>query len=650
VALVVVYHVWPSILPGGFVGVDVFFVVSGFLITRHMLDEIQRSGRLLIARFWARRIRRLLPAAFLVLAASLVMLFAVVPPTRWQQSIIEVSASAAYVQNWVLAAASVDYLAAENEPSIAQHFWSLSVEEQFYVGWPLLIVALLGVATLLRQRVRTLSSTRVIAVGLTAVAAASFVYSIWLTATDPGVAYFSTATRAWQFAAGGLIAAAGRRARMDGGSVPAFVVSWIGFAAIFITAWVISGSTPFPGIAAVVPVAGTAFVLMAGHSSMMGAPSRILGVRPVQYLGDISYSVYLWHWPLVVVFPILRGSAPGALWGLALIALTLVLAGLTRRFIEDPLRLGDSIIGPPQAAFAFALVGAMAFGAVAVIGSARIADEVESARSGVALLAECRGALSLDPNAPADCLAQLKDAPVYPTLAARESDTRGQYVCYVGEAKEFRTCFYGPVNARVRIAITGDSHAASLIPGLRAAAEENGWRLDVFVGFDCGLQPGGSCSAREEFDAALVEGSYDAVLATSWRRFHPQAGVLADYWSTFLADGVPIVAIGDVPHLPEDVNACVDASGGAGDRLKACIIPMTVALDSEPDQYVAAASALDIPAIDLSALLCMLDGCPTVIGGALVYRDSPASHITSSFSLSMSRFWSDRLKGVLAGD
>ena len=648
VAVVVIYHVWPTVLPGGFIGVDVFFVISGFLITQHLMHEVQLSGRVSVVQFWARRIRRLLPAAFVVLAASLVVLFTVVPATRWQQGLIEVSASAAYVQNWVLAAASVDYLAAENEPSVVQHFWSLSVEEQFYLVWPLLIVLLLSVASALRRRGSTTSSTLVIGVGLLAVAVASFGYSLWLTAVDPGVAYFSTATRAWEFAAGGLIAVAGRRARLSGLGLSSFVVSWVGFGAIIVAALMISASTPFPGIAALLPVGGAALVLIAGRSSVIGAPSRLLGVRPVQYLGDISYSVYLWHWPLVVAYPFLRGNDPGLLGGAAIVAITVVLAGLTKRFVEDPLRRGDSIIGAPRAALAFALAGVLAFGAVTAVGVAKIAADQETARVEAALLAECQGALSLDAGAPDDCLRRLEGAAVYPTLAAREGDTAVQYACYVGENQEFRTCSYGPEDAVVRLAITGDSHAASLIPGLRAAVEENGWRLDVFVGRGCSFQPSGSCGAREEFDAALVAGDYDAVLVTSWRSTHPSVETLVAFWSPYLAQGVPIVGVGDVPHLPEDVNACIDGSGGDSARLQTCIIPLDSALDLQPDRYVDTAAELGIPAIDLTPLFCLPDGCPTVIGGVLVYRDSPFSHITSTFSGTMGRFWSDQLTSVLA--
>ena len=199
VVLVVVFHLWPYRLHGGYVGVDVFFVISGDPITSHLAREVEQTGRLRVGRFWARRIRRLLPASLLVLAVSAVTILIWVPQSYWQQFMREIVASAIYVQNWALAADSVDYLAATNVASPAQHFWSLSVEEQFYVAWPLLLVA----AVWLAARFGHWSRRSAIIVMLAVIGAASLAYSVIFTTSNPSVAYFSTATRAWEFAAGG---------------------------------------------------------------------------------------------------------------------------------------------------------------------------------------------------------------------------------------------------------------------------------------------------------------------------------------------------------------------------------------------------------------------------------------------------------------
>ncbi|MGH2943554.1 MAG: acyltransferase family protein, partial [Solirubrobacteraceae bacterium] len=205
VLTVVVYHLWPAAMPGGFVGVDVFFAISGFLITAHLVREVEKTGRLSIWRFWARRARRLLPAALLTLLACAVATLLLVPQLYWQQFLTEIGASTAYVQNWQLAADAVDYLAAENRPSPVQHFWSLSAEEQFYVVWPLLIV----VAAVWAARRRL-----AIAIVLALVTGLSLAYSITETAANPAAAYFVTPTRAWEFGAGGLLALLGTRTRL----------------------------------------------------------------------------------------------------------------------------------------------------------------------------------------------------------------------------------------------------------------------------------------------------------------------------------------------------------------------------------------------------------------------------------------------------
>src|SRR3954463_13198223 len=197
VAVVVVCHFWPSALPGGFVGVDVFFVISDFLITSHLLREVARTGRVSLAAFWARRARRILPAALLVLALCALATVAFVPEVHRQQFFAEIRASTFYVQNWELAHSAVDYFAAGDGPSPVQHFWSLSAEEQFYLVWPVLILAAAAIGARRGRERRVFAA-------LAAVTAASFAYSVHKTGADPRAAYFVTSTRAWEFGAGGL--------------------------------------------------------------------------------------------------------------------------------------------------------------------------------------------------------------------------------------------------------------------------------------------------------------------------------------------------------------------------------------------------------------------------------------------------------------
>src|SRR5699024_7849567 len=303
VGIVLLYHLWPDRFNGGFVGVDVFFVISGFLITSHLINTPPRSWSD-IARFWARRIRRLLPASLLVLFVVGIATFLVAPQSMWADTGRQISSAAAYVVNWDFAISSVDYLAADNAPSPVQHFWSLSVEEQFYFVWPMII----GLAFLIGTKVGR--SKRVVGFTTLGVFLASFVFSVWYTTADPAMAYFVTPTRMWELATGGLVAVFVvyvRPQRLPFSSV----LGRIGLAVLVASTFLLRAVMPFPGYIALVPVASPALVILAdshGRASVL----PLLSLKPVRFLGDISYSVYLWHWPLIVLVPYLSEKMGGS--------------------------------------------------------------------------------------------------------------------------------------------------------------------------------------------------------------------------------------------------------------------------------------------------------------------------------------------------
>lgn len=303
VALVVVYHLRADWLPGGYIGVDVFFVISGFLITGIMAREVERTGGLRLGHFYARRARRILPAAAVTIVVVVAAAVTFLPPTRWLSVGDQALSSALFFQNWLLAAESVDYLAEGSAPSPFQHFWSLAIEEQFYSLWPVVLVVLAGV---LARAARPGAFRVAAAAVLVVITGASLLTSVLMTATGEPSAYFVTHTRAWELGAGGLLALVGTSGRPDSRAMG--VLSWAGVAAILIAAFTFTGATAFPGIAAVLPVAGTMAVIYAGRSTG-GWSTRWIVDRPsVQWLGNASYSLYLWHWPVIVILPFALGD------------------------------------------------------------------------------------------------------------------------------------------------------------------------------------------------------------------------------------------------------------------------------------------------------------------------------------------------------
>jgi peptidoglycan/LPS O-acetylase OafA/YrhL len=339
VGAVVLHHGWPAVAPAGYMGVDVFFVVSGFLITGMLVREAEAEGRVSLTRFYLRRARRILPAAVAVLVVVSALTIAVVPMEEWRRWFRHIVASALYFENWQLAIDSQIPRRADLESTPVQHFWSLSVEEQFYLVWPLLVILAFAIAMKLGR------SGRALTVGiLGAVTAASFVHSILLTAADANLAYFGTFARAWEFGAGALLALWLSRRRVAA-SVPRrwgpqlrAGVSWAGLVAILVPIALFREPDVFPGFAVLAPVLGTVAVIWAGMPEPAWSPARLAAWRPVQWTGDVSYSLYLWHWPIFMFAPYLTG-VPSPPWLMALlVVLALAVSAASKRWIEDPFR------------------------------------------------------------------------------------------------------------------------------------------------------------------------------------------------------------------------------------------------------------------------------------------------------------------------
>lgn len=659
VLAVVLYHLWPVVLTGGFVGVDVFFVVSGFLITAHLVRERERTGRIGLGSFWARRARRLLPAALLVLFITCIAVVVWMPQIFWAQFFRESIASALYVENWVLAGDAVDYLAAHQAASAAQHYWSLSVEEQFYLVWPLLLVA----AYALSARLAPARRRTVIAIVLGVVVTASLACSIIWTAADPAGAYFVTPTRAWEFGLGGLLALAPLWVTNDR---VRSVVSWLGWIAIALAVIRFTASTPFPGYTALLPVLGTVAVIAAGSPTPVWGPRFLVSLPPVQWLGGISYSLYLWHWPLIVIAPYVLGYPQLALLEKAVIlAIAITAAWLTKRFVEDPVRDGRLAHARPR----FTLVASLAAMLVVVVPSIaavqfsaqRIAQD-DALRAELATMS-CFGAPSIaDPESCADA-----DFPVIsPDEALAPEDVPALFFAdppCLASATEAATCRFG-VDGGLRVALIGDSHAAQWQPALEVLAHQEGWQLDTYLKTNCAFTTTNRSAAYEgctqwslEVAGALdAQQPYDLVITSFFAEnlgLEVDSGLVTsrdaisgfrDAWQPLLDDGSRIAVIPDTPHMADDVTICVALHPKDAAQ---CSAPRQQALAREDLQVSAARGIQGVTIVDMSDLFCSASQCPAVIGGVAVHTDP--FHITATYSRTLAPFLGTALAPLATG-
>jgi len=655
VALVVLFHLWPTLVPGGYVGVDVFFAISGFLITAHLLRELEDSGTIRLGRFWARRARRLLPAALTVLLATLVACWLFAPIGDLPRFLRETAWSALYIENWALAGSAVDYLAAEAAPSPVQHYWSLSVEEQFYLVWPLLMLAgaWLAARTTRRSTGPAAGPAAGTAVVLAILFLGSVVWSVVYTEADPSPAYFATTTRAWEFAAGGLLALVTRGpsgALARGGPAVRITVAWLGFACIVVAAFGFSDATPFPSLTAGLPVVGALAVIWASAPQATGSPTSLLVVRPVQWLGDRSYSVYLWHWPVLVVASFVLGRSADLVERLVVLTVTLVLTEATTRWVERPVRFGAPsrwrparVLGLTAAAMTVVLLAA---GMALPTAEARIVAEQVRIERLVATPPACFGAAELLDADSCDAGAVTADDPDASVADAPPE----RCITDIREAA-FEVCEYGAEEdaAARTVALIGDSHAEQWLPAFVAAAESGGWRLLVVAKSSCPFsdaertepalsdevlaQMRKGCLAWNEAALGLLASDRDIdTIVLAARARNPVAAPAGDRWQDVAAAAyverwaeVPasvqhIVVLRDTPTMAADVLTCVrDEPTPETD----CARDRDDALVEDP-QYDAALESDDprVSPVDLTDALCSADACSPVIGDLLAYRDS----------------------------
>lgn len=653
VGIVLLYHAGMPWMPGGFVGVDVFFVISGFLITGGIVKELRRDGKFSLARFYSRRIARILPASVLAVIGTIILTWAMLPQTRWVQVGQDALAGLLYYINWQFAADSVDYLAQGQASSPFQHFWSLAVEEQFYIIWPLLLMLVTWIC--MKTGVRLQSG---LVAALAVVALPSLAWSAYLTGVSSS-AYFVTTTRIWELAIGAglaiMLPQIGKAPKLL-----SVVVGWLGLAAIGATAITYTAALPFPSYTALLPTMGAAAVIWAGANAGTAGPVAVLGLTPMRWIGDISYSLYLWHWPLLVIASALWGDlSPGI--GLIVVAFAFLPAWLSLMMVERPLQEGLKGTRSKSYPFqiGFILTGVAAAGAMLLIVAVPPTPPASAApftpKPMAGAEARLLGAETLF-DRPAPATAEDKSATLVPNVlqAAQDLHVVHRNGCMQPvESTAAKQCDFGDLKGTKTIAVVGDSHAAMLLPGFERVAEDKGWKLITYSKGACPWietsinyqgKPFQQCS---DWAAGVTQGLQaakpDVIVAVTSRYLTNDSVVdsaeisqqklvegMRKAWTPFLDQGIPVISVRDTPRPGMSVPDCVASNR---DALTRCTMEPGKVLSQNPPE-VSAADGLDgVTVMDLTDAFCFSGTCPAVIGGVVVYRDD--NHVTATYASSL---------------
>lgn len=652
VVLVLVFHVWPAWLPAGYIGVDVFFVISGFLITGMLYRELERDGRIRFARFYVRRFRRLMPAASLVIGVTMVLSFWIEPGFRRIGTAMEGMASALYWQNWLLAWRATDYLAAERALGPLTHYWSLSIEEQFYLVWPLALAGAYAVARQLRWGARRT------AMGLiAALSGVSLVASALMAHWGLPEGYFVTHTRIWELGLGALLALSPLPAMRQALARALAVVSLLVIAACAV--W-IPREVDFPGLIGLIPTLSAAVFIYAGAQLTGDARFGWLAWRPIQAVGDASYSIYLWHWPLVYFATLYREPAPSLELGLGLIAASLLAGWLSKVYVEDTFRYRRAGVVPrpvAQTATATGLALSVAMAGTLYAHSRATIDAWQGLTPG----GDYPGAQVLTGDADRPPPRSAK-----PPLAAVKEDMPAIYDndCHTSlRIVEPKPCvLHEAAKHRPLIVLTGDSHAANWVPALRAAAEQADWRLVSITKAGCSITydppsdavraPADCVGWSEAAVRKLRELAPDVVLLGRSRRGSDYVDEASGEWVKGLvpmlqnvltdlkAAAGRVAVIRDTPRLPFDPPNCLADENE-------CKASLAASRDG-PDALLRAARATPgVGVVDLRRFICPQGRCPGVIGNVVVWRDN--HHFTATFSRSLAPSIKRRVVALLEG-
>ncbi len=657
ILLVVLFHAGVASLAGGFVGVDVFFVLSGFFITGLLLREAASTGSINLTEFWGKRALRLLPVLLVVLVVTLGLVMWLYAPIDRAPIAANARAVALYAGNVEFARTATDYFGASDNPLL--HTWSLAVEEQFYLVWPLLFVVALGSGALGRWAGGDATSEassegsatmRKLLLTIGVAGAGSFLLSLWLTRAAQPWAFFGMPTRIWEFALGGVLALfliprdASEPEVIDPDPprfTPATMLQVGGLAAIAVGALSFDRATAYPGFAALLPALGAATLIAGGHLAPGSAISRVLSAAWLRWLGRVSYAWYLWHWPLVGVGAVLDWRI-GVMGKLVWSAVALVLAWLTYRWIELPGRNVANAARLPSTWVAPAALSASVV--VAVIAHVALVGAARKAMSP----AQRQYAMARVDRMEHDCWATTVDEPKGP-------------------------CVFGDRTSSTTLALLGDSHAEHWLGALDKLGRERGWKIVAMVKGGCPvaempelMQPRlkrwyHECTRyREAMMQRIVAMRPTAVILSSWDHYMPVDGKGSDWqvnpqiwkrglrrtYERLVRAGITTVAIRGTPRSWFDVPSCLSRRAAGLPFAQRCeysrarsMSPLAIAAQNE------AASGLGVRFVDMNDQICSTPTCQVTRNGIVIFTDD--NHLTASFSRSMGDVLGERLGSAL---
>lgn len=620
VLAVVLFHFETGALPGGFVGVDIFFVISGYLISGLLLNELERTGSIDLWRFYGRRARRLLPVSLLVTAVTLLVALFLLAPSEQMFAAKGALASSLYASNFWFMTSLADYFAPESALNPFLHTWSLSVGEQFYLVWPAFLIILW------RRR----PNVRAMAIAIGALTLLSFTLCLWLSNLEQSWAFYASPTRAWEFGLGALAALkpVTEWARRSRAAPP---LGRLGMAVLSATLLLLTEDAHFPGWIALVPALATVAVLISGASGRRGGSLELFHLPPMQWLGRHSYSIYLWHWPIVVYASILDVADPVAKIVICSL-LTLICAAASFRLLEHPVRASAWLAARP--------IRSVGLGAtLTVVGSVIALTSAQAARD-----------FSAHPSQ-AELIRSIEAHPL-------ASGSGRNCLIHFTEVEPVK-CTFGANNPSWTVVLFGDSHADQWSTPLAQLATEQGWRLVTLLKASC------SVADIRAYNNLLRR---DWPECTQWRdrameeirRLQPDLVIVSQFSSGYIqgpwtdrgnhavtyeewADGlrrslqhlrtanIPVLLLRDTPSPGKNVGTCVARSRWRGTSEADCNTPRWNALDPKisPLEDAVAASA-NTRFGDLSGEFCDNNVCPGVQSGVLVYRD--ANRITTEFA------------------